>query len=387
MGCNDHQSAEHDHHAGESEHHDENADQHKASRTVTLNQAQYEYAGIETGDFMKVDLNATVKATGRLELPPNNKASVSPMIGGIVKSIHVIVGDYVKKGEVLAVLENVEYVRMQQDFLEAGNKLAYKQQEYQRQKTLYEDSVGSAKAYQRVASEYKALKARVSGLRRKLGMIGISTGQLKEDKLSSTINIRAPIGGYITEIQSKTGSFEGRHNKMFDIVDNHHIHIDLMVYEQDIMKVKKGQSVLFNFSNDLRATPLKARIFATGKALDQEQRAVRMHAEFIEKGLNLVPGMYTEALIVTDTVRTRNAIPEDAVIREREDHYIFVKIKAKKQAEQHLFKKISVDAGVTEKNLRQVRLIDTLPQHKGVVVKGAHYLQREIMKSTGGHQH
>ena len=93
--------------------------------TVELSDEQIAAMEITTSKVEKMNLAYTIETNGTLELPPQNRASVSAILGGRVKNIQVIQGDKVKKGQLLATLENPEFITMQQDYLTTKNQVAY----------------------------------------------------------------------------------------------------------------------------------------------------------------------------------------------------------------------------------------------------------------------
>src|SRR5699024_442567 len=137
LGCNNQQSGEHTQDNYEQEEHGEQA------QTVELTSRQMESVGIQTGQFSRLPLQHSVKANGILELPPQNKADVSALISGAIRTINVIEGDKVEKGQVLALLEDPHVIDMQQDYVDASERLGYLEQEYQRKKRLLDEGVGS----------------------------------------------------------------------------------------------------------------------------------------------------------------------------------------------------------------------------------------------------
>jgi cobalt-zinc-cadmium efflux system membrane fusion protein len=92
-----------------------------ASNEVSLTKEQYEGIKIQVGKIERKNLSSLVKASGVLDLPPQNKASVSSLVGGVITKIHVIQGDLVKQGQTLATLEHPDILRLQQDYIEAKN--------------------------------------------------------------------------------------------------------------------------------------------------------------------------------------------------------------------------------------------------------------------------
>jgi cobalt-zinc-cadmium efflux system membrane fusion protein len=369
-------------------------EEHSESKEfVEITDVQMKAVNIKLGKFEKRNLRTSVKANGVLELPPQNKANVSAMLGGSVKSIMIIEGDFVKEGATLALLEHPQFIELQQDYLEALNNFQFIKQDYERKKKLYEENISSGKEYQKTESEYKTVSSKLNSLKAKLEMLGLNLNEIEEGKISTSVPIKAPIHGYVRKIEINIGTYVEPQKDMFEIVDNHHIHIDLLVYENDINKVKKGQKVNFRVSN-LGDKELQAKIFAVGKAFEEDLKAVRIHAEIENQDNNLIPGMYVDGRIIVDDYEV-NSLPETALIREGESSFIFIKTeeehneKEKESNEQeHLrFKKIPVRTGASDNGFTEILTLEEIPDDSQVVIYGAYYLDSEMSKGDAEHQH
>ena len=378
-------------HEEQGDHHDQEAEKdphgHEAEKQVELTKAQLDKGDIRLGQFNSMNLKSTVQATGRLAIPPQNKANVGAMMPGMVKDIQVLPGEFVKKGQVLAFLNDPEFAKLQQDYLSSKSQLAYIKEEYQRKKELYNNDVGSEREFQKIQSEYRSLKAKVNALASQLRSINIQPKSLETGDISEKIAIRAPIEGFIKNIHIKMGQYVSSNETLFELVDNHHMHIDLMVYEKDVPKVHKGQDVIFKMANREDPQPMMAQIFATGKALENEEKAVRMHAELKNRYDHLLPGMYVEARIITDTTSGKT-LPESGVVMDKDHQFIFYST-ANKEADHMTFQRVEVESGPTDGGYTQVKLgKQNIPAKARLVTHNAHYLLRQMQTgSGGGHSH
>lgn len=354
---------------------------------VHLLQKQMDVMDIRLGAFQFLNLSTTVKANGQLELPAQNKASVSALMGGRVKSIAVVEGDYVQKGHVLAQLEHPDFIEMQELYLSLSSQLLYVKQNFERQRSLYEDSVSSTKSFQQTQAEYETVRAKVGGLKSKLQLIGVDLAQLESGTFVSSIPIKAPINGYVRSIDINMGLSVLPNQSMFELVDNDHIHIDLSVYEKDMNKIKKGQKVVFSLSSRPDSV-FQGRIFALGRAFEQEPKAMIVHAEIDNHDGSLLSGMYVDARIVTNEEKVR-ALPNDAIVSDGGLSYIFVlKPSTVNDHEgEYVFRKIEVNTGASDIGFTEVVPVYNLPEHVQMVTSGAFYLLAEMKKGEGGHGH
>lgn len=351
---------------------------------IELNPDQLQIANIQYGGFTKMDLSNNVKCNGKLELPPQNKASVSAIISGIVKDVKVIEGNTVKKGQTLAVIEHPDIINFQEDYLDIYNNLSVLENNYKRKEQLLKDSITSTMEFEKAQSDYESAVAKLGALKAKLNLLGISEKQVIQGNITSSITINSPIEGYVRLVEINIGKYIEPQDEMFEIVDNEHIHIDLQVYEQDINKIDIGQTVLFSLASNPDSV-FKAKVFAIGKAFEENTKAVRVHAEITEHTNNLLPGMFVNASVQTNLSEAM-VLPEAAVISDAVDEYIFVQ-SPEKHGDHMLFDKIKVVTGNKNMGFTQVMEPDSLFNKKNIVVKGAFYLDAEMKKAQGGHVH
>ena len=371
-------SCAHDHEHGDGETTEENNPNEAA-----LTMEQMENIGLELGRLTPKNLNATLKVNGQLELPPQNQASVSSMAAGIVRRIHVRQGERVKKGQVLATLEDPSLIEIQQAYLEAKGELLFLDKEFARQKKLSKEEVAAVKKFEKTESERAVVMAKLQAAESKMRTLGIVLPEAGNGFVS-TFSVRSPLSGYVRQIETNTGAYAQPRQELFEIVDNHHIHIDLMVFEKDLHYLKVGQKLQFVLQSD-PSEVMEATVFAIGKALDEELRAVPVHAEIDNKKGELLPGMYVEArLVLTD--RKVSALPEDAISVDKGVSYIFVK-EEEHEGEVH-FLKVPVKTGASDLGYVEVTPLEKLLPEVEIVIKGAFFLMAQTKKGEGGgHSH
>lgn len=356
---------------------------------VEITNEQMKAAGIKLGGFQKRKMKNRVKANGILELPPQNKANISPLMGGTVKDILVIEGDFVEEGQPLIQLQHPEFIQLQQDFLEAVNMQSYLEAEYERKKNLYNENISSSKEFQQVEMEYKTNESKVKAIRAKLQLLNLDVAKIENGEIQSFISIKSPIHGYVRRVETSIGVYVAPNEQIIEILDNHHIHIDLLVYENDINKIKVDQFVNFKIAG-LKNVEHQAKVFAVGKAFENDLKAVRVHAEIENPDENLLPGMYVDASILTDEFES-NTLPESALLREGENNYIFINDNSEHEDEEEdhhtSFRKIEVKLGIIDNGFAEVTPFEDIDQNAAVVLQGSYYLDAELNKGDGGHHH
>ena len=182
------------------QHQGEAHDDHMNEGLVVLNENQQKALDLKLGTLQKRNLTTVVKTNGQLVVPPSGTADVTAFIGGNVKGINVFHGDKISKGQQLAVLEHPDYIALQEEFAEIANKLDFLEQEYARQKELYENNVGAGRDYQQIKAEYNTAKARYEGLKSRLELVHLFPAKVKEGQISNTVRIISPIDGFVNEV-------------------------------------------------------------------------------------------------------------------------------------------------------------------------------------------
>jgi cobalt-zinc-cadmium efflux system membrane fusion protein len=364
-------------------------------KEVALTQAQYDASDIVLGTFELKNLSEVINANGYTKLPPQNQADVSVFMAGIVKSIKVIEGQYVKAGQAIATLESPEFTKLQEAYLTSKSNLEFLTAEFERQKTLSGENVNARKALQRTKADFETEQARFNSLRKQAGMLHLNASGSSE--VTSTVSVTAPISGYITAVNIKIGSNVQPGNPLFSIVDNTKMHVDLLVYEKDLQKVKPDQTVRFVLTNQDNAE-IHGKVFSVGKAFENETKSVAVHADILNDKQILIPGMYVNALIDIGKNKV-SALPVDAVIRADGRAFIFVledgtaahgpEVHAASEQKHYQFRRVEVKPGTVQLGYVQVTPLEALDPGAKIVLQGSYYIQSHLLKSDGGggHEH
>ncbi len=340
---------------------------------VELRDDQIKLAGILTGSVEMRSVSNILKVNGIISAAPQNQATVCMPLGGFIKSTNLIPGNSVYKGQTLAVIENQDFVDIQQNYLEAKNKLVFAEAEYKRHTDLYKADVYSEKNLQQVTADYKNLKALVKSLEQKLFLIGINPAQLSEDNISNAVNLVSPINGFLKTVNVNIGKYVSPTDILFEIVNSDILFLELTLFEKDADKVAKGQKIKFYINNETEVH--EALISQTGKSVSDD-KTFRVYGTVIGSCKNILPGMYVNALIEESDQKV-TALPSEAVVSFDDKDYIFV-FESEKMEEGNAmteYRIYQVKKGVTSSGYTEI----TLPEGfditaARVVIKGAYKL-------------
>ena len=365
--------------ATENENQKENAE--GGLTTVVLTAQQFNALGMKLDTLSKRNFSSVVVANGQLEVLPQNEASVTAIIGANITSIDVFEGKKVNKGQILAYLSHPDLLNLQTRYLNAWNQLQYTDKEYQRQKRLFEEQVGSGRDFQKIQSDFLSLTGEVKNLEAQLKLLKLNPEKIKQGNIVEQVPVISPINGFIEKVNVKTGQYAEPQMQMFEVINNDHIHADLMVFEKDVYKVKEGQNVAFSIES-LPGEMLSAKIFAVGKSFEQNPKAVHVHAEIENKKGLLISGMYITGRISTGEDYAY-ALPEGAIVDADGKQVIFI---SEQDKDSWKFEPVEIVTGQQEDAIVEIKLLSPLKKGTLVAMNNAYYLLSEMKKSETGEE-
>jgi cobalt-zinc-cadmium efflux system membrane fusion protein len=348
--------------------------QHEAENLVQLSDAQLKNAGITTTRAEKRNIATALKVSGRIDVPPQNIVSVSFPLGGYLKSTRLLPGMHVNRGTVIGVLEDQQYIQLEQDYLTAKARLAFLEKEYERQQVLNRSKASSDKLFQQTAADYKSQQILLRALAEKLELIGVDPARLNENSISRSVNIYSPINGFVTKVNVNIGKYVNPTDVLFEIVNPEDIHLALTVFEKDVSKLAVGQRVIAYTNNDT-AKRYECEVILIGQDIASD-RGVEVHCHFESYDKSLIPGTFMNALIETaaDSVL---ALPEEAVVRYQNQQYAFVR------KDNNIFEILSLKTGARENGYIQVAAADGSDLARlEFVTKGAYSLLMKLKNTV-----
>ncbi|MCO4293898.1 efflux RND transporter periplasmic adaptor subunit [Solitalea sp. MAHUQ-68] len=361
-------------------------DDHGHENEVELSSIQYKAAEIQLGKIEERELGQTIKANGVLDVPPQNLVSISVPFGGFLRSTDLLQGSRVKKGQLIATIQNPEYIQFQQDYLESKSQLEFLEAEYKRQEELASANINSKKTLQKAKAEYLSMQARVQGLKAKLQLININTASVENGNFKSTVSVHSPINGYVTAVNVNIGSFINPTDVLFRIVDTEHLHAELTIYERDMPKLKIGQRVRVYLSNDKKER--LAKVHLIGREVSNE-RTITVHCHLDDEDISLIPGTFLTGIVETGATKV-TALPDEAIVQNGTAKVIFIANGSRKEGNEtvQLFKAVEVTTGVAEGGFTEVILPSEIDKTTTIVTKGAYDLLAKMNSGEEeGHGH
>lgn len=381
------------------EHHDE-----APSNIVSLTDAQIKTAGIQLGAIEMKNLTTSISANGMLTVPNQNKAFVTSLYSGVVRTLTIQPGNFVRKGQTIATIVNPEIVQLQQSLITVNAEISMSEIEDRRQQELVAGQAAPLKNLQLVRTRLKTLRAERAAVQKQLSTLGVSAGSA----ITSTLRVVAPISGTVSTVQAQIGSNVDAATPIAEIVNNSQLHLDLFVYEKDLSRLHQNQVIHFTLTNS-PGKEYDAQIYSIGTAFASASKTIPVHAVVKGDKAGLIEGMNITALISIGT-SVLPAVPTDAIVSFGGLDYIFVKTDAAPEEAHHdeasehagkgehdeeaghteaagvSFERVQVIKGASDVGYTEIKPVKTIPPGAQIIIKGAFFVLAK-MTNTGGHEH
>lgn len=231
---------------------------------------------------------------GTIMIPPQQHTTVTLSMGGAVHTTSLLPGSYIRKGDIIATLENPDFIQLQQSYLEAAAQTEYLGQEYQRQQTLASQEAASLKRLQQSKAEYLSTKSKQEASAALLAILGIDARELSEKGIRPYLEIKAPRDGYITSMNINTGKYIQAGEAVCDIIDKHDAMIQLTAYEKDLDELNPGDKLTFRV-NGIDGKEFEATLISIDQRVDETNRSINVYARILNPSPVFRPGMYVSA--------------------------------------------------------------------------------------------
>lgn len=370
IGCQEKQEKENpsteEHHAEENE--------------IILTKTQFQNGNFQLGKAKNRSFSESFRVTGMIDVPPKNRALVSSFFSGFVSKTHLLVGDVVKKGDLLLQLKNPEFIQLQQNYAENYSELEYLQSEFQRKQNLLSDQVISEKVFQKAKSDYQRMQAKVEGLKKTLQLMNVNTKAVLAGNYTDEISIYAPISGKIAKVNAAQGMFLDTSTLIMEILDTEHVHLELDVFEKDILKIKQGDSLQFKIP-EISNQNYPAYVQLIGAEIS-ENRSVRVHAHPVNEDEQFAVGMFVEAYFKSNEKESL-ALPATAFVElDNEMHVLQLK---EETPNAYHFELIEVENLPEQNNFKPLKSNISLTEKMQFLTQGGFDLVEE--EGGGGHDH
>lgn len=339
---------------------------------TNLQAAQVKMAGIQTDTLQRRTMTSSIECTGMVGLPPQSIQFVHAPHHGFVGTVPQIVGDYVRKGQILTTVSHPDLLTKQRQYLEGKVAVRTLEKDFQRKKNLAATEAGSQLAREQAELAYQQADIQTRALKKELETIGINVPKLEETgELQASIPILAPRSGYIDAIHARPGKLCQPEETLYQILDLSHIHLELQVLAKDMHRIQEDQRVRIQLAG--REEVVEATIHRLSPSVDPETKTYGVHAHLRQpeaaREMGLMPGAFIQAQIILQETQTW-VMPNSGVLRSGAGDFVFL-------AEEDNYRKVPVKVGLIDETYTEILNPQPLIG-KNLVTRGAYYANSTI---------
>lgn len=346
----------------------------KQENSIQLTPEQVKNARLVVGNPEQRTVKGILELQGTVTVPPKSVVSVSIPLGGYIRKTDLMAGMHVRKGQLLAVVEDMQYIQLQQDYLTAKEKFQLAKSEYDRQKELNAKKASSDKLYEQTATEMQTQRIYMASLAQKLALLNINVKTLTASNISKTVSITSPINGLVSKVNVNVGKYIAPTDMLFELMETSDIVLVMNAFEKDINLLSVGQTVTA-FTNAKPSKKYQAKIAYINQSLNDD-RAAEVICKVNQYDSSLIPGLFINAEAEFDNEKAIT-VPEDAVVRWQGKFFVFA------LAGNNQYKMVGVEPGTVSDGYRQIKSSSINGSSK-IVTKNAYTLLMTFM--NGGDQ-
>ena len=337
---------------------------------------------------LHVELTVLKPFTGYISIPAkvladqDNEAQVGSLVQGRVYKVFVKAGDYVKAGQELMQVEGLQIGEIKAGFLKAKAALEYQKANYERQRTLNEQKIGSQKSLLEAQAEFEKAKAEFNAEDRKIHSVGLNDVDIlngrnghADEHTSGTLPVKSPINGIVAERNVVVGQLVDGNTTAFKLVNTGSVWVDGQIYERDLYKIPAKAEITFSSSAN-PAEIFKGRLSYIGQTIDEKSRTITVRGEFPNAQGKMKPQMFGNMKIQAGKNSMALLVPAESIMKIENTDVVFI------QKNDTTFEKRAVIPGAVQDDLVEIK--EGLMENERIVIKAAFYLKSELLKEALG---
>lgn len=349
---------------------------HAEENVVHLAPAIMKEFGVELGTAGPGQWEVTLTLSGEISFNRDRLAHVVPRVSGVVSEVRKVLGDAVKPGDILAVIESRELADAKAEFLAAGERVTLMQANLTREEGLWQKKITAEKDYLESRQAFLESQIALKLAQQKLLALGYTPTDLKDlaghwDSSLTRYEMTAPLEGTVVEKHMVLGEMVGLETDAFVVADLSRVWVDFRVYPQDVSRIQPGQRVILTLDPNQQA---EGTIAYVSPVLSETTRTALARVVLDNTGGHWQPGQYVTGQVVVDKVAVALRVPAEAVERLDGQAVVFV-------PEEEGFRPQTVTLGRVSD--RYVEIVGGLEAGQSLVVRGAYTLKSELKKPSG----
>lgn len=372
-GHGEHEHGDHEHEGPKS---GEHADEHEAGK-IKLTPAMRENAGLELRTAAAGKVLVTLSLPGEVTLNAEAVAHVTPRVGGTAREVKKQLGDKVKKGDVLAIIDSRELAEMQRELLAAKERLTLAEGTFKRQELLWKEKLSSEQDH--LAAKQALAEARIdhrSAAQKLSAAAGAGGG-------GTSYRLIAPLDGTIIEKHISVGEVLKDDTQAFFLADLSTVWVNVTVYAKDLARIQVGQEA------QVRAegieSPARGTITYLGAVVGEQTRSATARVVLHNPGSSWRPGLFVTADVAIDTADAAVVVDDDAIQTIKGSEVVFVEEGDSFEARPVKLGRHGSSADAEAR--RCVEILEGVAAGERYVSKNSFLLKAELGKSEAGHDH
>ena len=350
-------------------------------KAIRLTEAQRKEFGIELATAGSGTLAVQVELPGEIVLNADRVAHVVPRVPGVVREVRKVLGDHVRRGEILMVLDSKELADNKAAFLSAREKLDLAQSNYDREEDLWKKKISPTQDYLQAKQARSEARIELRSAEQKLHALGYSDDYLAQlpshpDVSYIRYEVVAPFDGVIIEKHAAVGEVQKEDAESFRIADLSSVWVNLGVYQKDIPSVRVGQPVVVSAGHGI--PDMTGEISYIGPLVGEQTRTATARVVLPNRGGQLRPGLFVTGRVTLSTVPVAILVSKTALQTVDEKTVVFVE-------DEDGFEHRAVTVG--RSNGTHVEIASGLNPGQKYVSAGAFTLKAQLAKGSFGDGH
>lgn len=368
---------------GENEEHGKHEEHHED--TIKISKESHDILGIETEKVTLKTPEKYIRATAEIQFNANRVFHIGPRVPGRVVAVFADLGDEVKKGQKLALLDSVELGNAVSDYFSSKTRMSVDKANYEREKMLWEKKVSSEREMLDAKSAYLQAKAEYEAAENRLHLFGLEEEDIQALKSQThsitTFPLLSPFDGTVVRKHIALGEMQDPSAHLFTIADLRVLWIILDIYEKDLARISVGQRAEVSVSA-YPGTHFQGRITYISDIIDERTRTAKVRVEIDNSERRLKAGMFATAKIFTGEVATgqkKLLVPTSAIESYEGKKVTFLSLG------DYAYEMRTVQVGREFDG--QVEVLAGLNEGDVIVTRGGFYLKSELQKEMLSHGH
>jgi cobalt-zinc-cadmium efflux system membrane fusion protein len=355
--------------------HEEHGEEHVGNE-ISLQSDDIKKFGIKVEAVKSGKIERSIDVTGEVEWNQDRVIHIVPRVPGVVSEVYKNLGDTIKAGEVMALLESRELADMKSAYFAAEERALVAAANFEREEDLWKKKISSDQVYREAKKTLTETRIEFKSAKQKLHAIGFSEEELKTlhlDQSLTRFEVKAPIDGTIIEKHITLGEFVKNDTAIFIIADLNFVWINLHIYQRDLLSIKKGMSVLISAGHGIPG--VRGEIVYMGSEMGEETRTTIVRVVLPNPDGHWRRGLFVNGKIFVEEKQVPVAIAHNTIQMINDEPCVFLKTALG-------FEKRKIEMGSKDKN--QVEVVSGIKPGEVIAIENIYLLKSEIEKSEIG---